>query len=69
MEITNRPTNTKYLILDNYNFESVTAFKYLVPSTISNNLNMEINNRLVEANKCYRGLKKPTKDALPQHPD
>jgi hypothetical protein len=60
MEVTNNPTNTtQYLSVKEYKFEKVTQVKYLGRSVTSdNNLTVEINHRLLTANRCYHGTQK-----------
>jgi hypothetical protein len=58
MEVTCKPNNMQYLIVNNYKFEKVNEFEYLVMLiTVNNNLTQEINHRLLLANKSYYGLK------------
>jgi hypothetical protein len=59
MEVTDNPTNTKYLSVKEYKFEKVTQFKYLGMLVSSdNNLTVETNHRLLTANRCYHGMQK-----------
>jgi hypothetical protein len=59
MEITNHPTNTQCLGVKEYKCEKVTQFKYLgMLVTSNNNLAVEINHRLLTANRCYHRMKK-----------
>jgi hypothetical protein len=58
MEITCKPNNMQYLIVNNYKFEKVNEFKYLGTLITTNNNLTQINHRLLLANKCYYGLKK-----------
>ena len=47
------------LIVDTYTFEKVKEFKYLgTMITVGNKINVEINKRLMLANRGYFGLKK-----------
>jgi sorting nexin-29 len=58
MEITFKPNNMQYVIVNNYKFEKVNEFKYLgTLIKANNNLTQEINHRLLLANKCYYELK------------
>jgi sorting nexin-29 len=65
MEITCKPNNMQYLIVNNYKFEKVNEFKYLGTLITTNNNLTQINHRLLLANKCYYGLKKTTEIPLP----
>jgi hypothetical protein len=48
-----------------FKFEKVTQFKYLGTSvSYSNDLSVEINNRIISANRSYYGLKKQLKSHL-----
>jgi hypothetical protein len=58
MEITAKPTKSKYLNVGNYRFEKVTEFKYLGTMISDDNLDIEIHYRLLMTNRCYHGLKK-----------
>jgi hypothetical protein len=65
MEITEHPTNLCFLEVDGYKFEKVTQFKYLGTSiTYDNDISVEINNRIISANRSYYGLKKQLKSHL-----
>jgi hypothetical protein len=65
MAITKYPTNLCFLEVDGYKFEKVTQFKYLGTSvTYDNDLSVEINNRIISANRSYCGLKKQLKSHL-----
>jgi hypothetical protein len=61
-EITCKPNNMQYLIVNNYKFEKVNEFKYFgTLITANNNSTQEINHRLLLASKCYYGLKENTR--------
>jgi hypothetical protein len=65
MAITENPTNLCFLDVDGYKFEKVTQFKYLGTSiTYDNDLSVEINNRIINANRSYYGLKEQLKSHL-----
>jgi hypothetical protein len=65
MEITEYPTNLCFLEVDGYKFEKVTQFKYLGTSiTYDNGLSVEINDRIIRANRSYYGLNKKLKSHL-----
>jgi sorting nexin-29 len=52
MEITEYPTNLCFLGVNGNKFEKVTQFKYLGTSiTCDNDLSVEINNRIISANR------------------
>jgi uncharacterized Fe-S center protein len=58
VEVTNRPTNVKFPSVNNYNFQKVIEFKYLVTLiNSSNNNTTAIDNRITMTSKCYYGLK------------
>ena len=57
MEMTNKQSNMNNLIVDT--FEKVKEFKYLgTMTTVGNKIDVEINKRLMLANRGYYGLKK-----------
>jgi hypothetical protein len=65
MEITKYPSNLCFLEVNGYKFEKITQFKYLGTSvTYDNDLSVEINNRIISANRSYYGLKKQLKSHL-----
>ena len=65
MEETDRPTNNRYLEINDNRFEKVTKFKYLRNLITQNNdIPAEISSRIVMANKYYYGLKLQLKSHL-----
>jgi ribosomal protein S13 len=65
MAITNRTQNLQPLKVNEYEFEQVTQFKYL--GTIintSNDIKIEIKDRIKMANRCYHGLRNQLKSKV-----
>jgi hypothetical protein len=59
MEMTKRPTNTKIIVIGNWQYERVKEFKYLGTTlTEDNDINTESKQRIIMANKTSYGLKK-----------
>jgi hypothetical protein len=54
MEVTNTPTNITHLEVNRHMLKKVKQFKYLgTPITCDNKKNIEINHRVIRANRSY----------------